>query len=105
MVSCFEFRLSEHCHNEEVSPIFKHLQHYEEFNYTINLQNLLNIVKDTLTVNNYLHALKAIKDNTKVLEFSDYWYKLCFLEALYIRKERPELKQGIKVTEESVLFS
>ena len=30
---CFEFQLNEQCHNEQVSPIFEHLQHCEGFNH------------------------------------------------------------------------
>ena len=46
-----------------------------------------------------------IHDNTKIIENTQNWIELCFLESLHIKWKKPKLNCGIKATTELVLFS
>ena len=51
------------------------------------------------------HVKFAVYDNTKIIDNSQNWTDLCFLESLHVKWKKLKLNCGIKATNELVLFS
>ena len=45
-----------------------------------------------------------VNDNTKVIDSSDNWCTLLIKEALYIKRNKPLLNNGLKASRELFLF-
>ena len=93
-----------------LAPVFKsvvvqtinHLLECEHFNYALNLHSL---PPSDNSVEYLDHAKIAVYDSTKIIDNSQNWIELCFLESLHMKWKKPKLNCGIKATKELVLFS
>ena len=93
--------VQEHSGSDKKSPVWNHSLECEHFNYVVNLHGLQpspNIVE-------YLeHVKTAVYDKTKIIDNSQNWIELRFLESIPIKWKKPKLNCGIKATKELVLF-
>ena len=48
--------------------------------------------------------ISCVRENTEVINRSDNWLKLSFLESLAIKEWKPELNRGLKSCKELALF-
>ena len=48
--------------------------------------------------------INAVRENTQILQKTDNWLKLAFLESLAIKDYEPELNNGIKSCKDLALF-
>ena len=51
------------------------------------------------------HVKFAVYDNNRIIDSSQNWIELCFLESFHIKWKKPKLNRGVKATKELVLFS
>ena len=72
--------VQEHSGSDKKSPVYNHLLECEHLNYVVNLHSLPpsnNLVE-------YLEHVKiVVYDNTKIIDNSQNWIELCFLESLH----------------------
>ena len=82
----FGTHLQEHSSSDKKLPICNHLLLYGLSDYVVNLHSLLpsdNSVK-------YLeHVRVDVYDNTKIIDNSQNWVELCFLESLHNKWKKP----------------
>ena len=98
----FGTRVQEHSGSDKKSPAYNHLLKCEHFNYVVNLHNL---PPSSNSVDYLEHVKIPVYDNTKIIDHSQNWIELCFLESLHIKWKKPKLNCGIKATKDLVLFS
>ena len=99
-------RIKEHCGLHKSSPIFNHLAECNFYQYTLTLHSFLCDGDETLTYQNILgHIRTTVTDNMRIIDKTENWAELCFLESLNIKWKKPSLNTGIKPTKELVLFS
>ena len=46
----------------------------------------------------------AVLENYEILDFNSNWSQLCFLEAYYIKLNKPKISDGLKASKELELF-
>ena len=95
-------RVQEHSGSDKKSPVYNHLLECEHFNYVVNLHSL---PPSNNSVEYLEHVKIAVYDNTKIIDNSQSWIELCFLESLHIRWKKLKLNCGLKATTELALFS
>ena len=71
----------------------------EHFSYGVNLHSL---PPSNSSVEYLEHVKTAVYDNTKIIDSSQNWVELCFLESLHIKWKKPKLNCGVKATKELV---
>ena len=98
----FGTRVQEHSGLGKKSPVYNHLLECEHFNYVVNLHGL---PPSNISVEYLEHVKIAVYNNTKIIDSSENWVELCFLESLHIKWKKPKLNCGIKAIKELVLFS
>ena len=79
---CFVTRLHEHGSRHDQS-MFQHLvncQHFLEELSILNLPISDNIIPE-VELNS--HIMNAVHRNSKILDYNNNWFQLCFLEAFY----------------------
>ena len=88
------------------SPLFNHLAKCNFYLYTITLHSFPCDGDGTLT-NQYIlgHIRSTVTDDMRIIDKSENWAELCFLESLNIKWKKPSLNNGIKATKELALFS
>ena len=52
---------------------------------------------DSFEIDTMSFQVSCVRDNTEVINRSDNWLKLAFLESLAIKEWKPELSRGLKV--------
>ena len=68
------------------------------------LFTLPDAATNTTIVNKELHLHNAVINNVEILEKSDKWGQLQFLEAYYIQTLAREINFGLKASKELQLF-
>ena len=98
----FGTRVQKHSGLDKKSPVYNHLFECEHFSYVVNLHSL----PPSNSLVEYLEHVKTdVYDNTKIIDSSQNWVKLCFLESLHIKWKKPKLNCVVKAIKELVLFS
>ena len=93
--------VQEHSGSDKKSPVWNHLLKCEHFTYVVNLHSL----QPSPDITEYLeHVKTAVYDKTKIIDNSQNWIELRFLESIPIKWKKPKLNCGIKATKELVLF-
>ena len=78
----FGTRVQKHSGLDKKSPVYNHLFECEHFSYAVNLHSL----PPSNSLVEYLeHVKTAVYDNTKIIDSSQNWVKLCFLKSLHIK--------------------
>ena len=81
------------------SLVYNHLLEWERFNYVVNLRSLppsSNLVEYPVLVK------IAVYSNIIIIDSSQIWIELYFLESLHIKWKKLKVKCGIKATKELV---
>ena len=100
---CLQTRLHEHgVRNDQ--PMFRHLTNCEPFNQLVQLHPLADIDKMNCYVYLDAHIFTAVLENYEILDFNSNWSQLCFLEAYYIKLNKPKINDGLKASKELELF-
>ena len=66
--------------------------------------NQSKIFGHLVKVNFKEHLLNAVHGNVEVIDLSDDWSGLQFLEAYYIRNLKPTINKGLKASRDLELF-
>ena len=85
-------------------PMYQHLSNCCAFNDHIMLFTLPDAATNTTIVSNELHLHNAVIDNVEILDKSNKWGQLQFLEAYYNKKLAPQINFGLKASKELQLF-
>ncbi|XP_066935534.1 uncharacterized protein [Clytia hemisphaerica] len=91
-------RCQEHATKKD-SAIHDHLKECSEIEY---LTTLLTFGVDKPNYRSII--INIVNDNTKVIDSSDNWSALLFKEALYIKRLKPVLNNGLKASRDLYLF-
>ena len=59
---------------------------------------------DRLEIDRMKFQVNCVRENTEIINRSDNWLKLSFLESLAIKEQKPELNRGLKSCKELALF-
>ena len=98
----FGTSVQEHSGSDKKSTVYNHLLECEHFNNVVNLHSL----RPSSNLIEYLEHVKIpVYGNTKIIDSSQNWIELCFLETLHIKYKKRNLNCGINATKELVLFS
>ena len=93
---CTSKRMHEHAEKSD-QPMFLHFSQCESFKDSVSIMNLPDIDQtDNSVISPESHMLSAILDNYKVLDINHNVSKLAFLETYYIRKNKPDINDGLK---------
>ena len=84
------------------SPIYNHLFQRKHFNYVVNLHSL---PPSNNSVEYLEHVKIVLYDKIKIIDNSQNWIELYFLENLHTKWKELKLNCCIKATKELVLFS
>ena len=101
---CLYFRLNEHARRKD-QPMFKHLVDCTLFSDMVSLMGLPTVNDEhsvMVDFDAYIH--NAVHGNFEVIDTSDNWSRLEFLEAYYIKNLRPGINDGLKASRELNLF-
>ena len=81
-------------------PVYQLLSNCCGFNNHIMLFTLPDAATNTTIVSKELHLHNPVINNVKILDKSDKWGQLQFLEAYYIKTVAPEINFSLKVSKE-----
>ena len=99
-------RIKEHCGLDTNSPVFNHLAECNFYRHTLTLHSFPCDGDVTLTNQDMLGNIRTtVTDNMRIIEKSENWDELSFLESLNIKWKKPSLNNGIKATKELALFA
>ena len=84
------------------SPVYNHLFQCKHFNYVVNLHRL---PPSNNSVEYLEHVKIVLDDKIKIIDNSQNWIELYFLENLHTKWKELKLNCCIKATKELVLFS
>ena len=104
---CLITRMAEHGTKFD-QPMYRHLSSCDSFKYYVNLFSLADIDKNSVTISIDHHKLNAVLNNYRIIDYNSprfNWNALLFLEAYYIKKQKPLLNQGLKASKEFMLFA
>ena len=100
---CLQTRLHEYgARNDQ--PMFRNLTNCEPFNQLVQIHRLADIDKMNCYVYLDAHIFTAVLENYEILDFNSNWSQLCFLEAYYIKLNKPKINDGLKASKELELF-
>ena len=85
-------------------PMYQHLSNCCAFNDHIMLFTLPDAATGTTIVSKELHLHNVVINNVKILDKTNKWGQLQFLEAYYIKKLAPEINIGLTASKELQLF-
>ena len=69
------------------------------------LQGIVQVFQmDRQEVDTMQFQINCVRENTEVINRSDNWLKLSFLESLAIKEQKPELNRGLKSCKDLKLF-
>ena len=92
-------RTKEQGWNQKDSAIFKHFCSCEPWKDIINIFQM-----DGYEIDEMQFQINCVRENTKIIQRSDNWLKLSFLESLAIKEHKPELNRGLKSCKDLSLF-
>ena len=95
---CLKTRLYEHG-TQANQPMNQHLVRCTLFHDTVEQLNLFDS-----DVNEELHIYNAVFNNFEIVASTNQWSQLEFLEAFFIKNERPGINDGLKASKELQLF-
>ena len=95
---CLKTRLTEHG-SQSNQPMYQHLARCTLFHETVDQLRLFDN-----DVNEELHIFNAVYNNFEIVASNNYWSQLEFLEAFFIKNERPGINDGLKASRELQLF-
>ena len=84
----FGIRFQEHSGLDKKPPVYNHFFECEHFSYVVNLHSL---PPSNSSVEYLEHVKTAVYGNTKIIDSSQNWVELCFLESLHIKWKKPKL--------------
>ena len=70
----------------------------------MNLNQLAEFFGHSAKVNLKEHPFNAVHGNVEIIDLSDNWSSLQFLEAYYIKNFKPTLNEGLKASRDLELF-
>ena len=79
--------------------IYKHFDQCSAWKELIDLFRIEGVEVDLMQFN-----VNAVRKNIKIVQKSDNWLKLAFLESLAIKEFKPELNTGIRSCKDLALF-
>ena len=92
-------RTKEHGWSQKDSAICKHFQTCEEW------KNIVGIFQTGgQDIDRMQFQINCVRQNTEIINRSDNWLKLSFLESLAIKERKPELNRGLKSCKDLALF-
>ena len=102
VLNFFGTHVQDHSGSEKKALVYNHLLGCEHFNYMVNLHSL---PPSNNSVEYFENVKIPVYGNTKIIDNSQNWIEICFLESLPIKWKKPKLNCGIKATKKLVLFS
>ena len=96
---CFVTRLDEHGsrHDQRMSQHLLNCQQFLEELIILNLPISDNNIPES-ELNS--HIINAVQNNSKILDYNNNWFQLCFLEDFYIKTLKPKINVGLKASKE-----
>ena len=92
-------RTKEHGWSDNKSAVNKH------FNECSSWKEIVEFFEtDGGEIDPMLFQVNAVRENTEILQKTDNWLKLAFLESLEIKDHTPELNKGIRSCKDLALF-
>ena len=91
-------RYSEHATIKD-SAVYTHMRECPEVLY---LNTLLTLGLESFNPRDI--SIETVTNNTTVVDASDSWSTLLIKEALYIKREKPSLNNGLKASRDLYLF-
>ena len=85
------------------SAVYEHIIACPELLYITNL--LRHDVTNLTSSENREYLIQCVENNTTILDTSHNWNFLLLKEALYIKRKKPLLNNGLKASKELFLFS
>ena len=92
-------RTKEHGWRQKDSAIRKHFTSCEAWKDIVQVFQMGGQEIDTMQF-----QINCVRDNIEIINRSDNWLKLSFLESLAIKEQRPELNRGLKSCKDLSLF-
>ena len=92
-------RTKQHGWTQPDSAIRKHFDHCEAWKDIVGIFQTGGLELDKINF-----QISCVRENTEVINRSDNWLKLSFLESLAIKEWKPELNRGLKSCKELALF-
>ena len=92
-------RTKQHGWTQSDSAIRKHFDHCEAWKDIVGMFQTGGLEIDKMNF-----QVSCVRENTEVINRSDNWLKLSFLESLAIKEWKPELNCGLKSCKELALF-
>ena len=92
-------RTKQHGWSQPDSAICKHFKTCDAYNDIVGV-----FQSGGLEIDKMSFQTNCVRQNTRIINRSDNWLKLSFLESLAIKEERPKLNQGLKSCKELALF-
>ena len=89
-------------------PIYRHLNVCEEFRENVSLLFTVGDTIQSQLLQIEKHKLDAVLDNYRIIDPNLYnlkWSELEYLEAYYIKINKPKLNHGLKASREFKLFN
>jgi len=102
----FRTRVLEHgsYRKDQNTNVYKHLSACKYYDEITSLFALPCGDNKRVCLNTPQHLIETAIDSINILARNDDWVQLCFLESLYIKREKPALNTGCKATKELQLF-
>ena len=85
-------------------PMYQHLTNCAQFAEYLKFYSLPDVDVVNAIVNKEMHLHNAVTENTKIIDHSDHWAHLQYLEAYYIKTMSPEINIGLEASKELQLF-
>ena len=92
-------RTKQHGWTQPDSAIRKHFNHCEAWKDIVGMFQI-----DGLEIDKMSFQINCVRENIEVINRSDNWLKLAFLESLAIKEWKPELNRGLKSCKDLSLF-
>ncbi len=92
-------RTKQHGWCQSDSAICKHFKDCEAWNHLVGIFQL-----DGQEIDKMQFQINCVRENTEVINRSDDWLHLSFLESLAIKDRQPELNRGLKSCKDLSLF-
>ena len=92
-------RTKQHGWTQPDSAIRKHFNHCKAWKYIVGMSQI-----DGLEIDKMSFQINCVRENIEVINRSDNWLKLAFLESLAIKEWKPELNRGLKSCKDLSLF-
>ena len=84
-------RTKQHGWTQPESAIRKHFDQCHSWKEIVGVFQM-----DGLEIDRMKFQVNCVRENTEIINRSDNWLKLSFLESLAIKEQKPELNRGLK---------